>query len=101
MDGQTLNIAGVVTGSGGRFTAVPKEAVVLVVQRTQQLTREIESQAHAKAAVRCSSRTLLMVPVDRTFPCTVTFPGEKPRGVTVKVVDAQGDFTYTVAPASR
>jgi hypothetical protein len=101
MDGQTLHIDGIVTGAGGHFTAAPKEAVVLVAQRTQQLTRDIASQAHTKANVDCTSRTLLVVPVDNTFPCTVTFVGQKPRSVTVKVVDAQGDFTYTVAPARR
>jgi hypothetical protein len=98
LDDQVLHLQGTVTSSG-HFTVAPEEAVIVVSQRSAQLTQEIEHQAHTSATVDCGSRTLLVVPVGHAFPCTVTFHGEGTRSVSVKVVDVQGDFSYTVAPA--
>jgi hypothetical protein len=101
IEGQILHLTGTVTKAGGHFTVAPQEAIVSVSQSTKQLAQDIEKHARATAQVDCGPRTLLVVPVGHTFPCTVTFPGQPPRPVTVKVVDLQGDFGYTVAPAPK
>jgi hypothetical protein len=101
IEGQTLHLTGQVTQAGGHFTIAPQEAIVSVSQSTKQLTQDIEKHARTTAKVDCGPRSLLVIPVGQTFPCTVTFPGQPPRPVTVKVVDVQGDFGYTVAPAPK
>jgi hypothetical protein len=101
IEGQTLHLTGTVTKSGGHFTVAPQEAIIVVSQRAQQLKQDIEKQTRSTAQVDCGTRNLLVVPVGQTFPCTVTFPGQPPRQVTVKVIDPQGDFGYSVSPARR
>jgi hypothetical protein len=101
IEGQTLHLEGTVTAGGGHFTIVPKEAPISVTQTSQRLAQDIEKRTHTSAEVDCGSHTLLMVPVGQTFSCTVTFPGQPPRPVTVNVIDVQGDFGYTLAPASK
>jgi hypothetical protein len=98
IDGQVLEVKGTVT-KGGQFTPAPQQAIIVVSQTTDRLAQDIGTRFHTTAHVDCGSRTLLVVPVGQTFACTVTFPGQPPRPVTVKVVDLNGDFGYTVAPA--
>lgn len=100
LDGQTVDLDATITGSGGRFTVVPRSAIIVVASRAAQLTADIDRSAHVTSSVDCGPRAILVVPVGQTFGCQVSFPGQRPREATVKVTDVQGDFDYTVAPAS-
>jgi hypothetical protein len=99
LDGQRVELVATVTGPGGQFTVVPKSAIIVVSSQTAQLADDIEKEAHVRGDVDCGSRSVIVVEVGATFTCTVTFPEQKPRTVTVKVMNVQGDFGYTVAPA--
>jgi hypothetical protein len=99
LDGQPLTIRGTVTASGGSFTINPAEAIVEMATVEHELTARITQETGQTPVVSCGRRTLLVLPVGGTFTCVATFTGQPPRAVTVTVVDLNGGFRFSLAPA--
>lgn len=98
LDGQSVDLQGTVTGSGGRFSVMPKSAILGLASLTAQLASQIESRTGSKPIVDCGTRNLLVVPAGKSFTCQAKFAGQQPRVVTVKIADVQGDFGYSLGP---
>lgn len=100
LEGQPVQIDGTVTGTGNEFTPTPSEPIVAVRPTVSLLSKEIAQQTHHSARVDCGPHRVLVVAVGASFKCTATFPGERPREVTVTVTNRQGNaFRFSLAPA--
>ena len=95
--GMSVDMDATVTGAGGHFTVAPAEPIVVLSSVAGQLATQIDQRTGRKPAVTCPGGVVKIVPVDTTFDCTATFPGEKGRTVTVKIIDIKGDFGYQLA----
>jgi hypothetical protein len=98
LDGQPVHMDGTVTGSNGQFTVVPDAAIIPIASATSLLTQDITNQTHVRPRVDCGTLRVAVVAIGRSISCSATFPGQKPRKVTVTVTDRQGDVRYTLAP---
>jgi Domain of unknown function (DUF4333) len=99
IDGQTVEMDGVVTGSG-RFTVQPRAAIISVATLESSLASELHKQTGVEPAVECGSKAILIVDIGGSFSCSAVFPGGNPRDVKVTVVDIQGGYRYQLAPAT-
>jgi len=98
LDGQSLVVNGTVTGTGGRYTIQPAEAVIIVSHAVSVLQADIATQTHVPDTVNCGRSTVLIVAAGRTFSCTATVAGQA-RQATVMVSGLQGnEVSYSLAP---
>lgn len=95
--GEHVQLQGLVTSPGGRYSISPAEAIVSTAQATQTLERDLATDLHTQVTVDCGSPAVRVVPVNGQFGCTASVSGQGQRQVTVTVEDLQGHFRYSVA----
>ncbi|HET6914761.1 MAG TPA: DUF4333 domain-containing protein [Acidimicrobiales bacterium] len=95
-DGGTVRLSGQVTSSKGSYNIQPDQAIVSTAQAASTLESDIAATAHAHATVDCGPLLVRVLPVGGQFACQATITGEGTRPVTVKVVDLNGHFRYSL-----
>jgi hypothetical protein len=98
LDGQPVQMDGTVTGSNGRFTFIPRAAIIPIASVVSLLTHDLATQTHVQPLVNCGTRLVAVVAVGNSITCSASFPGQSPRKVTVTVTDRQGHVRVTLAP---
>jgi Domain of unknown function (DUF4333) len=96
LDGQAVDIDGTVTSGSGKFTFVPTKAVLVVKTLTKILTMGISRQTHLGVVVDCGTHAVLVAAVGRSLTCSATVHGERPRHVTVTVLNLLGSVRYVL-----
>ena len=95
-DGGTVRLSGQVTSSKGSYNIQPDQAIVSTSQAASTLEADIAATTHAHATVDCGPLLVRVLPVGGQFACQATITGEGTRPVTVKVVDLNGHFRYSL-----
>ena len=105
VDGQAVAIDATVTGSDGSFVVSPAPPILGLADVAGRLEAQIAARAGRRPVVHCAppagapGAKVRVVPVGSSFGCTAGFGDQSPRAVTVTVLDAKGDFSFSLAAA--
>ena len=105
VEGQPVAIDATVTDSNGGFVVTPASPIVVLADVAGRVGTQIAARTGTRPAVVCPppaaapGATIRVAPAGSSFGCTATFGRQPPRPVTVTIVDAKGDFSFSLPAA--